>query len=298
MHPVMVLGSNLRRGAIGVGCRAAVVALLASVSAGCGPDLETVIAKHRPQIEAKFRAYPAIVEQLRALPPLQSDGLLPGIKPEPPLVVHADDSTNPGINSALVYAEDMLIPEELGNVPERVFGRPFLNDCAAYLRYGTEAFDPSIEKVLSIPMGSTASPVLERCARIDTLLVLRTDKFAPTGKPQKDASEFAPDPSLCDAPTVPAGTRESTPRSGYTLMSDGKSVALSSDPYTFEGGILAGEVLIFRVADGRYEGGFRVEARNSPKMELRNLDIDLMVNLSLQIKRKIAEHIPGAHVVE
>jgi hypothetical protein len=91
----------------------------------------------------------------------------------------------------------------------------------------------------------------------------------------------------------------------FVLRSHAEVMAQLIDSQTFQPGIYDGEVLLFRLSDGNYMGGFRVTAQSSDEVSvtvdsagnpidpIERLNSDMTSQVFSQIEAKLKEHVPG-----
>jgi hypothetical protein len=279
--------SSMRRSSRSAWGSLPVAVVAAWVGAGCcGPNLEEVIKKHQPAIEAKIVPLASIRDQVVRIPPLQEDTVTHSGAPL--TLALANVETNPA-NTSLCYAEDLKSPEELGFVFNRIENTGSLNQCASVVRRGHEVFDPATpDDLLSRPFGFSAESMFKRCEAVTTLLVIRTLEFIEPGTPEPVNSAFTPNPSIC-APS--ASTQLAGPDSGASDSASPNEIRLR-----FGGGRLRAEVLVFALEGARLEGGFRVEAASSVRVTGSNVKSDLADQLRAAIAAGLKAHVPGATV--
>lgn len=257
-----------------------VLATIGAMAGGCGPDLEEVIRDHKAAIEAKLASFPSIRDQVARLPKLDADSVTPT---EAHLVLALDGSSTS--SAALVHAEDLANPEELGFVWGRVESSGALNECASIARRGHEAFNPgNPNNSLSRPLGFTATSKFEACEKVTTLLVIRTSAFVQPSAPELAGSAFVPDLSICD------------PVAGARADGGASDANATESRWRFSGGRIQAEILVFALNGARYEGGFRVEAVSSARLAGTNVEADLVGKLRRAIVEGVKAHIPGATV--
>jgi len=263
---------------------ALLLAAVAASSAGCGEGFEKVVERHRAAMEAKALAAVRVGEAARARPRLERDGLS-----EPaPLRLHLAQTHLADSNALAVYWEDLILPEELGYVVARVEGTRRFADCASYVRRGHTAFDPAQpSRFLSIPLGFTASDALTECTRTRYLVVLRTVGFVPPGTAVHAAVQGAAAPGAdAGAPALPADAGAAD--------AGAADAGAPEDTWSFEGGQLDLEVLVYELEGARDLGGFRVSAENSPVFDGTDVEQDLRKNLGKALEQGLGAHVPGA----
>ncbi|GEM_PF-698178 len=263
---------------------ALLLAAAAAVSAGCGEGFEKVVERHRAAMEAKALAAVKVGEAARARPRLERDGLSAPV----PLRLHLAQTHLADSNALAVYWEDLVLPEELGYVVARVEGTRRFADCVSYVRRGHTAFDPAQpSRFLAIPLGFTASDALTECTRVRYLVVLRTVGFVPPG-----TAVHAPVQSFvasgADAGVVDAGAPAPPAEAGAA------DAGAPEDTWSFEGGQIELEVLVYELEGARDLGGFRVSAENSPVFDGTDVEQDLRNNLGKALEQGLGAHVPGA----
>ncbi len=291
----MIVRSTPRPRALG----ALPLVALAVLAGGCGERFAKVVERHRPAMEAAALAAERIGEAARMRPRLERDDLAAPV----PLRLHLTQTSVKDANALAVYWEDLAQPEELGYVVARVPGTRRLADCASYVRRGHTAFDPAEPaRYLSIPFGFTAEDALAECTRVRYLVVLRTVAFVPPGTPVHAAVQASAGvgPAASSTGATPVGAPDAStdidagaPDGGPRPAASG-AASPTEDTWSFEGGQVELEVLVYELASGRDLGGFLVAAENSPVFDGTDVVGDLRKNLARALEQGLAQRAPGA----
>jgi hypothetical protein len=280
--------------------RSAFAVITALLGLGCSPDLRDVLEPYRGSLLPTLERLPAIHQAVKAAPRPQRDELR--IEDSIPI------ESGPTAELSLTYLEDLEDPKELGHVSSRMPVSADLNRCAALFETHREVFDPELHMPFVEPRavnGHDAKPILERCASIRYLYVLRTQRFAPITAigthagpcptfPAPSASATAPSAppaasSAATPPTVPASSASAaatgappaassaaTPPTAPASSASAAAPSASTAPLTptqgrcktFRGGFLDGDVFVFDLRDGSQVGAFRVTAEANASMEV------------------------------
>src|SRR5688572_22391348 len=106
---------------------------------GCFPSIDEAIAEHRGAVSLSLERVAVAAAAVPALPLLETDQVKAGPRP---LVLDLDESPSSQDNAAVVYAEDLERPSELGAVYARIPGTTHVSECQAFLEHRTHPWDP------------------------------------------------------------------------------------------------------------------------------------------------------------
>lgn len=227
-------------------------ALLAALSlAGCSPDLRDAVVKHRAAVEATLASARLVRDAARSAPAAAS-GVVQLGSPAPVL---ARPTSFAVVNTALEYLEDLEDPTELGNVPHRIVQTGLLNRCAAAMKTHREPFDPATPNTVpSEVTGFAGAHLLEQCAALRYLIVIRTVAYAAPSELRESIACGAPSDEAVDA-GQPAGV-------------DAGALSPPATCLRFDGGYLRAEGLVFDLASRAPLGGFPFEAESDLRIDV------------------------------
>lgn len=261
------------------------VSTTAGALAGC-TSVDGAVKKEGAKAKVNLAKIPAIAGDLATRAPVTADAVAP-------LAGHVlfDASYPNDTTASVVYAEDLAVPGELGNVYARIPGSKRVSECASLVEHGTFPWDPqSSTNWISSVDGAGVASILQSCTRIRTLFVLRTMDLVKPGNARINFSGDAGDASAADAAPV-----ASTP-------ADETSCRPGGGRCKFDGGYVKIEVHVFALDPLAHKGAFVIEAESSASVTLSGaytstyLETDLQTAISAAFRAALPKAIPGATV--
>jgi len=251
------------------------------LTGGC-VSLDEAVATHRAPTTAKLAA----IEQVRVLLDAQPRLTTSAVEQVPAFVLPLDSvSAAEEASAAIVYAEDLKAPSQLGPVYARVVGSIVVPECAAFIRHGTYPWDP--RRADRWEGSVTGGEIQDRCAqceRLRVLLVLRTTDLA---RPSAGRVEGG----------VPGGAPTHADVTEAACRAAGAKCA-------FDGGWIAAEVHVFTLDPPKHHGGFVVEAESGVQFEVSGspdvgemLENDLRSQLTARLRDAISTQLPSGVVL-
>ncbi|MEB2312216.1 MAG: hypothetical protein OZ921_17980 [Sorangiineae bacterium] len=234
---------------------------IAAVVIACGPTVDEVNRERGARIEQVLRRAKAVGAAVARAP-------YPA-RPEPGTLHASLPLTQPARsgNAAFIYAEDFEDFDELGLVYARLPGGSLVSRCAAAAHTERRPWDPASPATQPRAVfGNEAAQLYDACERLHYLFVIRTDTFLRPGAPR------------------PASTADTERRR-----------------YDFDGGLVAGELLVYSLASAELLGATRFQATSRESFPMlpseAELESDLVGGVAAALKEAAEKNLRGVTVI-